>query len=209
MKRMNQEQQESLVRFTERYTNGQVPWDDVLPPPEVQDLVASLPRRRALDLGCGYGRTSIYLAQQGWQVDGVDFVPQAITEAKRRAEKAGAAERIQFHVGSVADLHFVSGLYDLAIDVGCMHSLSAPLQVAYRNELLRLLRPGAAYLLFARLRNPEDDPADGPGGINEVALRALFAPLKLQKSELGVTEGEDYSWRSGWFWYLMRLSKKK
>jgi SAM-dependent methyltransferase len=198
---MNQEQQESLARFTERYANGQVPWDDALPPPEVQDLMATLPAGRALDLGCGYGRTAIYLAQNGWQVDGVDFVPQAIEEAKRRAAEAGKLAQIQFHVGSVADLHFVNGPYDLAIDIGCMHSLSAPLQTAYRDGLLRLLRPGAAYLLFARLHSPDDDP-DGPRGVEDAALRALFAPFKLQKSELGLTEGEDYSWRSGWFWYV-------
>ena len=198
---MDQEQQESLTRFTERYTNGQVPWDDVLPPPEVQQLVASLPAGRALDLGCGYGRTAIYLAQQGWQVDAVDFVPQAIAEAKRRATEAKAIQQIQFHVGSVADLHFANGQYDLAIDIGCMHSLSHELQTAYLKELLRLLRPGAAYLLFARLRNPDDDPADGPSGMDEAALKALFTPFQLQKSEIGVTAGEDYSWQSGWFWY--------
>ncbi len=199
---MNLELQESLARFTERYTTGQVPWDDALPPPEVQNLAAVLPPGRALDLGCGYGRTSIYLTQQGWQVDGVDFVPQAIAEANRRAAEAGITKQIQFHVGSVADLHFVNGPYDWAIDVGCMHSLSTQLQKAYRDELLRLLRPGAVYLLFARLRNPNDDPADGPSGMEESSLRALFAPFTLQKFELGVTEGEDYSWRSGWFWYL-------
>lgn len=198
---MNQEQQESQARFTERYANGQVPWDDALPPPEVQDLVAALQPGRALDLGCGYGRTTIYLAQKGWQVDGVDFVPQAIVEAKQRAAAAGALAQIQFHVGSVADLHFVSGPYDLAIDIGCMHSLGAPLQQAYRDELLRLLRPGATYLLFARLQSQDDDQEDGRG-VEEAALHTLFAPFKLQKSELGVTEGEEFRWRSGWFWYV-------
>lgn len=198
---MNLELQESLARFTERYTNGQVPWDDALPPPEVQNLVAALPKGRALDLGCGYGRTSIYLAQQGWRVDGVDFVPQAIAEAKRRATAAGVSAQIQFYEGSVANLSFLNGPYDLAIDVGCVHSLNASLRTAYRDELLRLLRPGAPYLLFSRLRNPDDDPADGPSGLDEAALLALFAPFKLQKTELGLTEGDDYRWRSGWFWY--------
>jgi len=199
---MKLEQQESLARFTEHYLKGQVPWDDVLPPPEVQNLVATLPQGRALDLGCGYGRTSIYLAQKGWQVDGVDFVPQAIAEAKRRATIAEVLAQIQFYVGSVSDLHFVKGLYDLAIDIGCLHSLNTLLQNAYRDELLRLLRPGATYLLFARLRNLDDDPVDGPSGMEEADLQALFSSFKLQKMELGVTTGEDYNWRSGWFWYL-------
>jgi SAM-dependent methyltransferase len=199
---MDNELQESLGRFVERYATGEVPWDAQLPPPEVEALVGTLDAGRALDLGCGYGRTSIYLAQHGWQVDGVDFVPQAIAEAKRRAAEAGVAQQIRFWQGSVAELGFLNGRYDLAIDIGCMHVLSPPLQLAYRDELLRLLRPGAAYLLFARLKNPDDDPEQGPGGIDEAALKALLVPLRLQKSETGVTEGEDYSWRSGWFWYV-------
>lgn len=93
---MDNEIQESLARFTERYTNGQVPWDDSLPPPEVQALVATLPPGRALDLGCGYGRTAIYLAQHGWQVDAIDFVPQAIAEAEKRAMAAGVAPKFSF-----------------------------------------------------------------------------------------------------------------
>ncbi len=201
---MDNELQESMERFSERYATGNVPWDAQLPPPEVEALLNRLPAGLALDLGCGYGRTSIYLAQHGWRVDGVDFVPQAIMEAKRRAAKAGVVEQIQFHSGSVAELGFLNGRYDLAIDIGCMHSLNSPLQVVYRDELLRLLRPGAIYLLFARLQNPDDDPSDGPSGIDEATLQALFAPFTLQKSEIGVTEGEDYSWRSGWFWYMRK-----
>jgi len=40
---------------------------------------------RALDLACGEGRNSIYLAQQGWQVTGADFSPVAIAKAERLA----------------------------------------------------------------------------------------------------------------------------
>ena len=43
---------------------------------------------RALDLGCGTGTNSIYLAQHGWETTGVDFVPRAIGIAKRKAEAA-------------------------------------------------------------------------------------------------------------------------
>lgn len=199
---MNPELQESFSRFSERYANGQVPWDDALPPPEVQTLAATLPPGRALDLGCGYGRTAIYLAQRGWQVDAIDFVPQAITEAQKRATAVGAGEKIQFHVGSVADLHFLQPHYDLAIDIGCMHALNPPLQQAYRNELLRLLRPKAAYLLFARLHNPDESGEEERfSGLYEADILALFDQFQLQKSEFGVTEGTDYRWRSGWFWY--------
>jgi len=190
--------------FLERYESGQIPWNHELPPPEVLALVAEMEPGRGLDLGCGYGRTALYLAQKGWQADGVDFVAQAIEEARRRAETAAMADRAHFHHGSVADLHFLTAHYDLAIDVGCMHSLTAEEQQAYRDELLRLLAAGAVYLLFAHLQDEaEAEKEDKPRGIGEAEITQLFTPgFVLERAEMGWTEVEDKPpWRSGWFWF--------
>jgi SAM-dependent methyltransferase len=189
-------------RLRERYETGEVPWDDDLPPPEVQQEAASLTPGRALDLGCGYGRASIYLAGQGWQVDGVDFVDLAIIGARQRAEIAGVAARTSFHLSPVTDMPFLHGPFDLALDVGCMHSFDAAQQRTYRDELRRLLRPGARYLLFAHLRD-EDEPAEESRWADEATLRALFAAgFALDRVEHGVTQVEDQDpWRSAWFWF--------
>ena len=195
--------EEAYKRFAERYATGEVPWDDALPPPEVQALVAGLQPGRALDLGCGYGRASIYLAQQGWRVDGVDFVPQAIAEARSRAEAAGVSGQIQFHVASVSDLHFLQGPYDLAIDIGCMHAIPEEERPAYRDGLLRLLAPEAPYLLFARLRQEGENVEDGPRGLTEEAVRALFEPdFELKRVERGETHADESPpWPSAWYWF--------
>ncbi len=198
---------ETYQRFAERYAAGAVPWDQSEPPPEVVALTAVLPPGRALDLGCGYGRTTIYLAQHGWQVDGIDFIPQAIAAARQRAEAAGVSDRATFYEASVAAMGFLHGRehgrYQLAIDVGCLHALTEPQRLAYRDELTRLLEPGATYLLFARLGVREGE--EGPRGIEETAVLALFAAdFMLEKSEIGVTYVEDKSWQSGWFWFRRR-----
>ncbi|MDR1387494.1 MAG: methyltransferase domain-containing protein [Propionibacteriaceae bacterium] len=44
---------------------------------------------RALDLGCGEGADSIWLAQQGWRVTGLDISPTALARAERAAAQAG------------------------------------------------------------------------------------------------------------------------
>ncbi|MCA9932850.1 MAG: methyltransferase domain-containing protein, partial [Anaerolineales bacterium] len=75
-------------RLRERYELGQVPWDHELPPPEVVAELEQMLPGRALDLGCGYGRASVYMAQHNWQVDGVDFIDLALQEAARRAAEA-------------------------------------------------------------------------------------------------------------------------
>ncbi len=197
---------EILARFTERYAQGDVPWDAELPPPEVIDLVARLEPGAALDLGCGYGRTAIYLAQKGWMVDGVDFVESAIAEARRRARLVHVDQNVTFHVGSVADLHFLQKKYDCAVDVGCFHALNPVQQQAYHDELIRLLKPAATYLLFARLRDeqvsPEDE--DAPPGTVEADLRRLFADgFSLKSMSMGETKMPDKpAWRSGWFEFV-------
>ena len=86
-------------RMRERYLAGAIPWDDTLPPPEVTELMPQLEAGRALDLGCGYGRATIFMARYGWRVDGVDFIPEAIAEATRRVEAAGVTNLVQLSVG--------------------------------------------------------------------------------------------------------------
>lgn len=190
---------ESLL---ERYESGDLPWDAELPPPEVMEFVPTLPIGRALDLGCGTGRASIYLAKLGWEVDGIDFIPKAIEIAKRRAKAAGVSPR--FHLGLVTNLDFLSGPYDFALDVGCCHALAEEDLHAYHHELLRLLRPGGHYLLFAHLRDKDEPPAeDAPHWADEMTLRKLFQNgFILDKAVHGTTQvGDTPPWRSAWFWY--------
>jgi cyclopropane fatty-acyl-phospholipid synthase-like methyltransferase len=190
-------------KLLERYRAGSVPWDAELPPPEVIDCVNRLPPGRALDLGCGFGRAAIYLAQKKWQVDAVDFIPQAVAEGIVRAKKAGVAGQINFHVASVADLAFLVEPYQFALDVGCLHALNEAELITYRDGLLRLLSPGAVYLLFARLQQAGEEVEEGPRGLPEAAIRALFAAgFEFEKVEHGRTQVEDFpAWQSAWFWF--------
>jgi SAM-dependent methyltransferase len=195
-------------RMKERYLAGSVPWDDALPPPEVVALVPRLEPGRALDLGCGYGRATIFMARHGWRVDGVDFIPEAIAEAARRAEASGVIDQVQFHVGSVSELGFLHGRYDFALDVGCMHSLGEVELQNYAAGLRRLLRPGAIYLLYARLTDLERDSESGPRGLPEQTIKALFADgFDLEQFVPGETVVEDQPvWSSAWF-YFQRQEK--
>ncbi|MBE2220071.1 MAG: class I SAM-dependent methyltransferase [Anaerolineae bacterium] len=193
--------QDIYDRLLERYESGQVPWGEELPPPEIIALAEKLPPGRALDLGCGYGRSAIYLAKKGWRVDGIDFIPLAIAGAISRAEREGVSDQVEFHMGRVTDMSFLSDSFDLAIDVGCMHALDNADLRRYRDGVYRLLKPGGQYVLFAHLR---DDKADVPGrGIYEETVYELFnTQFTLENVRLGKTQVEDKPpWASAWFWY--------
>ncbi|MCA9952633.1 MAG: methyltransferase domain-containing protein [Anaerolineales bacterium] len=195
--------EERYARFAESYANGKIPWAAELPPPEVIAYVAEAAPGRGLDLGCGYGRTSIYLAQNGWHVDGVDFIPQAIAEAKKRSAAAGVEEQTNFYVSPVTQLNFLSGPYDLAVDIGCMHNFADAELDAYRDELTRLLVPGGIYLLFAHLHI---ETAESTRWIKEQDLLNAFAQdFDLLHVEYGSTQVADNPpWPSAWYRYQRR-----
>lgn len=186
----------------EMYANGSVPWDEEDPPPEVIELATKLPPGRALDLGSGLGRAAIYLAKVGWTVDGVDFVDKAISEAERRADKAGVRDRVVFHHSPVTKLDFLNGAYDFALDVGCAHGFTDQELAEYHRELLRLLKPGAYFLLFAHLNEHDAEP-NQKNWLDESRLKSVFSDgFILEKEEYGQTKVKDRdTWRSAWFWF--------
>lgn len=135
------------LRFWWRYFRGKPPWDTGIVPPEIIALANRLPEGKALDLGCGTGVTSTYLAEHGWRVTGIDFIPTAIQRARQRASAANV--QIDFHVADVTHLDFLSNNYDLVVDIGCLHSLTPTQQVDYVTTLSRLTHPGTTYALYA------------------------------------------------------------
>ncbi len=167
---------------------GRPPWDTGVTPPELKEVIegvresgiSPLPPGRALDLGCGTGTNVIYLAQQGWEAVGVDFATRAIGQARRKAKAAGVDSRCAFHVANVTDLSFLQPPFDLALDIGCFHSLDLALRPRYAREIARLLRPGAIYLLYAFKPG-----GDGPTGVGQEDVlkifRAAFRAVNLEE----------------------------
>jgi len=123
-------------------------WERDVVPPQVASLVEKNGGQgRALDLGCGTGTHSIYLAQHGFAVVGVDFSPKAIAMARDKARQAGAA--VDFRTGDVTRLEFLLEPFDVVLDIGCFHGLDAAGRARYAEHLARLSRSGGTFLLWA------------------------------------------------------------
>src|SRR5947199_6043496 len=60
------------------------------------------PHSKFLDIGCGSGWTSLFLAEAGYRVTGYDLVPANVELARRRAERWGSAAR--FEIADMEDL---------------------------------------------------------------------------------------------------------
>jgi SAM-dependent methyltransferase len=172
------------------------PWDTGITPPEVVEAIEgaeALKPGRALDLGCGTGTNSLYLAQHGWQVVGVDFAVTAIRKARRKAREAGLA--VDFYASDVTRLDFLQPPFDLALDIGCFHTLEAEGRVRYRDQLRRLLRPGARFMFYAF--GPHQGRF-GEMGISPEGVQQLFqSDFRLLRVEGGTDPGGS---SSAWYW---------
>jgi SAM-dependent methyltransferase len=185
-----------------RYLSGDVPWDTGIVPPEVVSLLDSDIVRLdgqpawALDIGCGSGLSSRYLAGRGFRVVGVDLAQTALARSHRAAQAAGLPA--YFCRASVTDLSFLAIRAALAIDVGCFHALPPEDQTPFIVSLAARLLPRAPYLLYAF--EPRGEATDGPEGIGPAEI-ALFAPyFTLLRAQHG-----NYRERAS-AWYLMRRS---
>jgi cyclopropane fatty-acyl-phospholipid synthase-like methyltransferase len=161
--------------FRTFYSLGFVPWDGHPLAKSLKDLVEgenAVPAGTALDVGCGTGDNSIYLAKHGWQVTGVDFVAKAVDKA--RAKAAANTVAISFAQADVTRLSSegIGSDFNLIVDSGCLHGMSAEDRDAYVREVTAMAAPDARLLLVEFVTGG----SYGVPGIDPEEVERRFAP---------------------------------
>lgn len=138
---------------------------------------------RVLDLGCGTGRNSNYLAERGNLVFGLDLAANALKLASERAEKAGLSEQTKYLRRSIGDkLPFEDNSFDLILDITASNSIKSSEREVYLKESSRVLKPGGFMILRTLCKDGDQNAKKlletNPGG----ELDTYF--LK----DLGITE---------------------
>jgi SAM-dependent methyltransferase len=177
-----------LVRFNLMYL-GKPPWDTGITPPELVRFLHDNPPGRALDIGCGTGTNLVALARSGWQVTGIDFAATAVRDARRRLAQEGYLGEVR--AGDATSLENVLGQYELVLDIGCYHGISAASRAAYRANLGKILVPGGQYLGYMHWVD-----ANGHGiGVTQEDIDAFNAFLTLEDREDSQDrKGRSASW---------------
>lgn len=178
------------------YLAKNVPWDTGVSPYELTDFLTKNPEGRALDLGCGTGTNAITMALHGWDVVGIDLSGIAIARARRKAKRASVD--IKFHQSDVTKIDGISGPFDLILDIGCFHGLSADSRKIYEANLRRLLEPGGTFLTYTWLKVNEADRSWSP---TEQQIRKLF---ENSFEIMQVEHGEDKHGKRSSAWFTVR-----
>ena len=105
----------------------------------------------ALDVGCGGGRTVGKLAVKATQgkVYGIDFSEESVAATKRTNAKWIATGRVEVRHGSVSQLPFPDGMFDLV--TGVETHFWWPDLPGDMREIFRVVKPGGTLILIAEV----------------------------------------------------------
>jgi SAM-dependent methyltransferase len=128
--------EDDRVRWDRRYAKiGPASADVAQPPPLLAPYEHLFPTSgRALDLACGQGVGSVWLARRGLDVVGLDVFAVAIEHARDVARRSGVVDRCRFDVvdlddglpaGPPVDVVLCHRFRDRRLDAAIVHRLAA------------------------------------------------------------------------------------
>ncbi len=171
-------------------------WESPYPPQELVAMVAAeqIPAgATVLDVGCGAGSETIFLAGCGFRSVGIDSSVKAIEIARARAAEAGV--EVDFRLADATDLPLGGGSIGFASDRGCLHVIDRDRRSDYARELHRVLAPGARLLLRGAAADNDEEGviAVDAAEIDHTFVAAGFSrgpivPVSMV-AESGVLEG--------------------
>jgi SAM-dependent methyltransferase len=173
-------------RFKKRYKTGDTPWDIGKPDFNLIETVVnkSIKSCKALDIGCGTGDNSIWLAQKHFQVTGTDISEIALEKAKEKALKSDV--KCTFLVVDFFRNRIEGAPFGFVFDRGCFHTFAS------HKERKRFAKNVASNLekdgLWLSIIGSADERRQGPGPpqrtANDVvtAVESYFEILSLTSS---------------------------
>ncbi len=198
-----------VEHWDSRYREGTPPWDTGRVSAELQRLLARfpIPACRAIELGCGTGTNAIWLAQQGFEVVGVDLSPLAIQRARRKADEAGVP--LLFLQADVTELPDLGPPFQFFFDRGCYHAVRRGKVEAFLQQLDRMTGPEAWGIVLTG--NARESRQPGPPTVAEAELREelgrSFDFISLEEFRFDQEEPDGYR-HLGWSCVLRKKPRR-
>lgn len=118
--------------------------------PEVKRLFKlikfSRKKVKALDMGCGQGRHTLFFAEQGVEAYGIDYIADSIQEAKEQAISK-KLKNTHFQIMDILNLNFPKDFFDIVLDWSVLDHIHPDEWQTYLQNILKVLKIGGYLLL--------------------------------------------------------------
>ena len=143
-------------------------------------LAPSSPGSAAIDLGCGTGANTVFLAETGWDSVGVDFSAVARRKGEERARAAGV-DNIRFVDGDLTatSIPGADGPVDVLLDYGTLDDMRGESRSAMARLMTSIAAPGARCLLWCFYARPGELPRISFRGPSR--LMAVIEPGEMEE----------------------------
>jgi SAM-dependent methyltransferase len=159
--------------------------------PRMLELLGTKPGDTVLDAGCGPGVHTIRAARAGLKVKAIDISEAMLAEARRRVEREGVADSVEFAREDLTHLSFPDGTFRHVFSWGVIIHIR-DIERAL-DELTRIVAPGGRLALYVTNASAWDHKLEA------VARFLIRKPLKgLEHLPMG--RGIWYDWHGERLW---------
>ncbi len=163
-----------------RYSGSDLVWGSE-PNRFVAAELEGLEPGRALDVACGEGRNTVWLARQGWHATGVDFSAAGVGRAVQLAAAGGVSDETEFVVADVVAGPLPAGPFD-AVVIAYLQLPAGQRRRAVRLAAGALSSGGTLLVVGHDARNL----ADGVGGPQDPEV--LYSPQDILDDLDGIAD---------------------
>ncbi|MBK7142689.1 MAG: class I SAM-dependent methyltransferase [bacterium] len=205
-KDLNQLTQEDLAPVDEFHVRGR---EGTV---ELAERIEWTPGMNLLDVGCGIGGSSRFLANRyGAKVTGIDLTHEYVEVATNLTKMVRMEEGIDYKQGSALALPFAENSFDVVWTEHVQMNIESKRQ--FYGEIARVLKPGGKFLFHDIFRQGDEPPAYPMPWADDPSISFLTSPeyasAIIESSRLRIVQWEDTTLKAlEWFEQRSAMAKQ-
>ena len=180
--------EQDRIKWNRKYQEHPTLLETRPPSPLLEKFFSYAPGHQAIDLACGSGRHTLFLAQNGFHVDAVDISSVALKRLKQRTKDFN----VTLYEVDLENFTPQKDKYDLAI-------MTNYLDRELIDRTTKILKPNALFILETYMEHPENEKKDS----NPDFLLQEKELLKLFSNDFTILAYEEH-WNEAHELYKMR-----